>query len=63
MGTIKTCEFVSPKHPDKVCDIIADFLLDAFIAQDPQSRVALEIMGGHGRVTVSGEVTSTAQDI
>lgn len=61
MGTIKTCEFVSPKHPDKVCDIIADSLLDAFIAQDPKSRVALEIMGGHGRVTVSGEVTSTAK--
>ncbi|MDO8470545.1 MAG: methionine adenosyltransferase domain-containing protein [bacterium] len=61
MGTIKTCEFVSPKHPDKVCDMIADSLLDAFIAKDPQSRVALEIMGGHGRVTVSGEVTSTAQ--
>ncbi len=61
MGTIKTCEFVSPKHPDKVCDIIADSLLDAFIAKDPESRVALEIMGGHGRVTVSGEVTSTAK--
>jgi S-adenosylmethionine synthetase len=60
MGTIKTCEFVSPKHPDKVCDLIADSLLDAFIAQDPKSRVALEIMGGHGRVTVSGEVTSAA---
>ncbi|MBI4123190.1 MAG: methionine adenosyltransferase domain-containing protein [Parcubacteria group bacterium] len=61
MGSIKTCEFVSPKHPDKICDIIADSLLDAFIAQDPQSRVALEIMGGHGRVTVSGEVTSKAK--
>ena len=60
MGTIKTCEFVSPKHPDKTCDIIADSLLDAFIAKDPKGRVALEIMGGHGHVTVSGEVTSHA---
>src|SRR3989338_3468662 len=60
MGTIKTCEFVSPKHPDKICDLIADSLLDAFIAKDHKSRVALEIMGGHEHVTVSGEVTSEA---
>jgi len=56
----KTCEFVSPKHPDKVCDTIADSILDSFLAADPKSRVAVELLGGHGRITVSGEVTSTA---
>ncbi len=60
MGT-KTAEFVSPKHPDKMCDRIADALLDAFLAGDPASRVAVEIMGGHGTVTVSGEVTSRTE--
>jgi S-adenosylmethionine synthetase len=57
---IKTAEFVSPKHPDKVCDLIADRLLDAYLAVDPRSRVAIEILGGHGRISVSGEVTSEA---
>lgn len=67
--TIKTAEFVSPKHPDKMCDLIADTLLDAFLAGDrardaaagtkgPRSRVAIEVMGGHGHVSISGEVTS-----
>ena len=59
--TIKTAEFVTPKHPDKQCDIIADSILDAYMAQDPKSRVAIEVMGGHGLVTVTGEVTSTAK--
>ncbi|MBU6447328.1 methionine adenosyltransferase domain-containing protein [Patescibacteria group bacterium] len=56
----KTCEFVSPKHPDKICDFIADSILDAFLAQDPESRVAIEVMGGHKAITISGEVTSRA---
>jgi len=60
MQNIKTCEFVSPKHPDKMCDFIADSLLDEFLDQDPKSRVAIEILGGHKNVTVSGEVTSNA---
>lgn len=58
MNNIKTAEFVSPKHPDKMCDLIADSLLDAYLAGDPKSRVAAEIMGGHGHITLSGEVTS-----
>jgi len=57
---LKTAEFVSPKHPDKLCDLIADSLLDAYLAGDPASRVAAEVMGGHGHITISGEVTSTA---
>ena len=57
---IKTAEFVSPKHPDKACDVIVDTLLDEFMKGDPLSRVALETVGGHGQITVSGEVTSAA---
>src|SRR3989344_1237027 len=58
---IKTAEFVSPKHPDKTCDIIADSILDAFLVQDKESRVAVEVMGGHGHITVSGEIRSSAK--
>lgn len=60
MKTIKTCEFVTPKHPDKLCDQLADTLLDEFLAQDKTSRVALELVGGHNHIAVSGEVTSAA---
>jgi S-adenosylmethionine synthetase len=58
---IKTCEFVSPKHPDKICDLIADSILDAYLEQDKNSRVAIEVMGGHGLINISGEVTSLAR--
>ncbi len=54
-----TCEFVTPKHPDKLCDRIADSILDAYLAQDAASRVAVEVMGGHGSVYITGEVTSS----
>lgn len=60
MGIVKTAEFVSAKHPDKLCDVIADAVLDAFLAQDKKSRVAVEVMGGHKHISVSGEITSTA---
>lgn len=56
----KTAEFVSPRHPDKICDFIADSILDAYLAGDKNSRVAVEVMGGHNLVTVNGEVTSKA---
>ncbi len=56
----KTAEFVSPKHPDKICDFIADSILDAYLERDPDSRVAIEVMGGHNLITINGEVTSTA---
>lgn len=58
---IKTAEFVSPGHPDKRCDYIADSILDAYLADDPLSRVAIEVMGGHNLITINGEVTSTAK--
>ena len=56
----KTAEFVSPKHPDKICDFIADLILDAYLALDPDSRIAVEVMGGHKAITISGEITSKA---
>ena len=54
----KTAEFVSPKHPDKICDFIADSILDEYLKFDPDARVAVEVMGGHKAITISGEITS-----
>src|SRR3990167_434979 len=56
--SIKTAEFCSPKHPDKICDFIADTILDAYLEGDIDSRVAIEVMGGHKLITINGEVTS-----
>jgi len=56
-----TAEYVSPKHPDKMCDRISDAILEKFISQDPNSRVAVETLGGHGKVFIVGEVTSTGE--
>jgi S-adenosylmethionine synthetase len=57
----KTAEFVSPGHPDKRCDFIADSILDAYVSEDKESRVAIEVMGGHNLITINGEVTSRAK--
>lgn len=59
----RTAESVSPKHPDKLCDQISDAILDAYLAKDPNARVAAETCGGHGVVFVTGEITSTATDV
>ena len=59
----RTAESVSPKHPDNLCDQISDAILDAYLEQDPNARVAAETCGGHGVVFVTGEITSTAADI
>jgi len=56
---IKTAEFVSPKHPDKICDQIADAILDAYLMKDKYSRTAIEVMGGHNLIVVLGEVKSS----
>ena len=58
MPIYKTAESVSPKHPDKLCDQISDAILDAYLRLDPQARVAIEAVGGHGEVFVVGEVTA-----
>lgn len=56
----KTAESVSPNHPDKLCDQISDAILDAYLTSDPDARVAVETVGGHGKVFITGEVTSTS---
>ncbi len=53
-----TVESVTSGHPDKICDQISDTILDAYLAQDEKSRVAVETFGGHGKVVIGGEVTS-----
>ena len=55
----KTAEFVSPKHPDKICDQIADAILDAYLIKDKYSRTAIEVIGGHNLIVVLGEVKSS----
>lgn len=60
MSNYRTAESVSPGHPDKLCDQISDAILDAYLAKDPNARVAVEAVGGHGKVFVVGEVTSAA---
>jgi S-adenosylmethionine synthetase len=57
---IFTSESVSEGHPDKVCDFIADSILDAHLAADPRSRVACEVLAKAGDVVLAGEITSSA---
>lgn len=59
MTSFRTAESVSPKHPDKLCDRISDAILDAYLAEDPEARTAVETVGGHGRVFITGEVRSS----
>ena len=56
-----TVESVTSGHPDKICDQISDAILDAYLAIDPKSRVAVETFGGHGKLVIGGEVTSTGK--
>ncbi|MDG1352082.1 MAG: methionine adenosyltransferase [Sulfitobacter sp.] len=51
-----TSESVSEGHPDKVCDRISDAVLDAFIAEEPEARVAAETFATTNRVVIGGEV-------
>ena len=54
-----TSESVTEGHPDKVCDTIADSVLDDILAHDPEARVACEVCAATGLVVVFGEITST----
>ncbi|MGI8422815.1 MAG: methionine adenosyltransferase [Chloroflexota bacterium] len=56
-----TSESVSEGHPDKVCDFIADSVVDAYLAQDAASRVACEVLCKGNLVVVAGEITSRGQ--
>ena len=58
---LRTAESVSPKHPDKICDQISDAILDAALTQDLAARTAIEVVGGHGLLTITGEISTSAQ--
>ncbi|MBA5865198.1 MAG: methionine adenosyltransferase [Nitrospira sp. CR1.3] len=57
---IFTSESVTEGHPDKVCDFIADSILDAYLTEDPASRVACEVLCKRDIVVLAGEITSLA---
>ena len=59
MSYLFTSESVSEGHPDKLCDQISDALLDAFLAKDPESKVACETLVTTGLVVCAGEVNTT----
>jgi len=60
MRKLFTSESVTEGHPDKLCDNISDSILDSYLAQDKNSRVAAEVLAGKGEISVSGEITSNA---
>ena len=53
-----TSESVSEGHPDKMCDQISDAVLDALLAEDPNSRVACETLVKTGLIVLAGEITT-----
>ena len=55
---ILTAESVTEGHPDKLCDTIADAVLDTCLTGDPDSRVACEVLATAGKITVAGEITT-----
>ena len=58
MKRFLTSESVSEGHPDKLCDIISDSVLDAILESDPNSRVAAETMAATGMIIITGEITT-----
>ena len=56
-----TSESVTEGHPDKLCDTISDTILDAYIKQDKNSRVAVETFASGNEITIAGQVTSKGQ--
>ena len=59
---IFTSESVSEGHPDKVCDRISDAVLDAFLTEEPEARVACETFATTNRVVIGGEVGLSNKD-
>lgn len=60
MKKLLTSESVTGGHPDKVCDQISDTILDAYLEQDKNARVACEVMVSVNTVFITGEITSSA---
>ena len=61
MKKLFTSESVTPGHPDKLCDQISDNILDAYLKDDPYSRVACEVCAHKNGIVVMGEITSKAK--
>ena len=60
MKKLFTSESVTEGHPDKLCDYISDSILDSYLKQDKNARVACETVAGKGEIYITGEITSTA---
>ncbi|MDD5020836.1 MAG: methionine adenosyltransferase [Endomicrobiaceae bacterium] len=60
-GWLFTSESVTEGHPDKLCDVVSDSILDAVLAKDPKARVACETFASNGLLIVGGEITTTAK--
>lgn len=58
MKRFYTAESVTEGHPDKLCDLIADSILDECLKGDPEARVACEVLATKGTVLLAGEITS-----
>ena len=56
-----TSESVTEGHPDKLCDYVSDALLDEYLKQDLNSRVAIETFATKNKIVISGEVTSNSK--
>jgi S-adenosylmethionine synthetase len=61
MNTTFTSESVCAGHPDKICDAISDCIVDAALAEDPNSRVAIETLTTSNKIVIAGEVTTSAK--
>lgn len=57
---LKTVEALCAGHPDKICDQIADGIVDEYLRRDPESRLDIKVIGSHGMMMIGGEVNSTA---
>ena len=55
-----TSESVTEGHPDKLCDLISDSILDECLKQDRESRVAVETFASNNNITIAGQITSNA---
>ncbi|PIR77205.1 MAG: methionine adenosyltransferase, partial [Candidatus Magasanikbacteria bacterium CG10_big_fil_rev_8_21_14_0_10_38_6] len=57
---LKTVEIPLAGHPDKLCDRIVDAIVDEYVRRDPNSRVDIQALGGHGMLMIGGTVDSRA---
>lgn len=61
MKKLFTSESVTEGHPDKLCDFISDSILDSYLKEDKNARVACETVAGKNTIFITGEITSTAK--